>query len=144
MPSARSRKQSYLDIIHRMYVGSSLWVSMASSSSQGSNQVAVPFNLQRKKPPVVAEGDNWPAGDGYPRMVRCHQCNGWSEWRYVCEKGALEGLPLEDGLECWRCYMQRKGDNVTWGGSQEIVRSAVFHRPRTSCGRVATPVVLYI
>ena len=63
----------------------------------------------------MAEEDNWPAGDGYPRMVRCQQCNHWSEWRYVCEKGALEGLPLEDVLECWWCYMQRKGGNVTWG-----------------------------
>ena len=40
--------------------------------------------------PVVAQEDNWPAGDGYPRWVRCHQCHHWREWRYICEKGALE------------------------------------------------------
>ena len=73
-----------------------------------------------RKPPVVAEEDNWPAGDGFPRMVRCHQCNHWINWRYVCEKGALEGGPVELdkpelGLECWWCYMQRKEGGITWG-----------------------------
>ena len=40
--------------------------------------------------PVVAQEDNWPAGDGYPRWVRCRRCHHWREWRYICEKGALE------------------------------------------------------
>ena len=70
--------------------------------------------------PVVAQEDNWPAGDGYPRWVRCHQCHHWREWRYICEKGALEGRPVGDGLECWWCYTQRMGGGVTWGEVKKL------------------------
>ena len=82
---------------------------MASSSK--SNKI---------KPPVVAEEDNWPAGDGYPRWVRCRRCHHWREWRYICEKGALEGRPVGDGLECWWCYTQRIGGGVTWGEVKKL------------------------
>ena len=65
-------------------------------------------------PPQVAPEDNWPAGQGYGRMVRCHQCKYWNAWQYVCEKGAIEGRPVADELECWYCYIQRTDTNLTW------------------------------
>ena len=68
----------------------------------------------------MAEEDNWPTSDGYPRWVKCHQCHHWSEWRYVCEKGALEGRPVGDGLECWWRYKQRIGGGVTWGEVKKL------------------------
>ena len=64
-------------------------------------------------PPKVADEDNWPASRGYGRMVRCHQCKYWSDWKLVCEKGAIEGLPVLGELECWWCYIQRTDTNLT-------------------------------
>ena len=67
---------------------------------------------QKIKPPQVADEDNWPAETPWPRMVRCHHCKYWIEWRYVYEKHTHSGPPFNVGpiagdLECWWCYMQR-------------------------------------
>ena len=70
------------------------------------------MQLARMKPPNVADEDNWLPGGGWPRMVRCHQCNYWSDWKYVCWIGALDANPVDDVLECWYCYMHRTG--TTW------------------------------
>ena len=78
----------------------------------------------------MADEDNWDAGDNYPRMVRCHQCNHWSAWQYVCEKGAIEGRPVAGELECWYCYIQRTDTNLTWRDVAPLFKK-LFGKDRT-------------
>ena len=79
-------------------------------------------------PPKVAPEDSRSGGKG-PRQVRCHQCHYWEEWRYVVEKGAIEGNPVAGDLECWWCYIQRIDPNLKWGDVKPLFKKLIV-KPR--------------
>ena len=76
-------------------------------------------------PPKVKAEDNWKPAQGQPRLVRCHECSSWEEWKYVAEKGAIDGNPVPEiegypVLECWDCYIKRVDTNLTWGDAKKL------------------------
>ena len=89
---------------------------------------------EKKRPPQVAPEDNWPAGEGYARMVRCHQCNYWINWQYVCEKDAIEGCPVAGDLECWHCYTK---DPLRWNEFTEMKYHLRYQRQGLNLGALA-------
>ena len=66
-------------------------------------------------PPKVRPEDDAPPGtwNNESRLVRCHNCYFWSDWKLVCTKGSTFGDVVEVGvLECWWCCWLKHPDET--------------------------------